>query len=186
MSLITGDNTYIIQPYNILNYDSRKSDGSVPNIKIGKFCSIAHNCTFVMSHHFTNRVSTTIIPNNWRNLHLFNHKQGNPSSYSRGDIVIGNDVWIGANCTIMDNITIGNGAVLAAGSVVTKSVPPYAIVGGNPAKVIKYRFTNDIIQKLEATKFWELPTSDILKFNIWSDNIDQFITDIENLNLTKS
>ena len=86
----------------------------------------------------------------------------------------------------MDNITIGNGAVLAAGSVVTKSVPPYAIVGGNPAKVIKYRFTNDIIQKLEATKFWELPTSDILKFNIWSDNIDQFITDIENLNLTKS
>lgn len=79
----------------------------------------------------------------------------------------------------MDNINIGNGAVVAAGSVVTKSVPPYSIVGGNPARVIKYRFTNDIIERFESTKFWELPTSDISKFNIWSSDIDEFIKKVE-------
>jgi acetyltransferase-like isoleucine patch superfamily enzyme len=179
MSFQLGDESYIMDPYIILNYDCRNPDGSVPNVKIGRFCSIARNCTFILANHLTDRISTCTLKNGYTHMHLFNHKQGNQTGYSRGDIVIGNDVWIGANCTIMDNITIGNGAVLAAGSVVTKSVPPYAIVGGNPAKVIKYRFTNDIIQKLEATKFWELPTSDILKFNIWSDNIDEFIKKVQ-------
>ena len=184
MALTTGEKTYIIQPYTILSYDSRKSDGSIPTITIGKCCSIAHNCTFVMSHHLTNRVSTSAIISN--DIHLFDHKQGNPSSYSRGDIIIKNDVWIGANCTIMDNLTIGNGAVIAAGSVVTKNVEPYAIVGGNPAKLIKYRFAHDIIQRLESTKVWELPINDILKYNIYSDDIHQFILDIENLNTTRT
>jgi acetyltransferase-like isoleucine patch superfamily enzyme len=180
MALIKGDQTYLIQPYRILNYDSRKADGSIPKVNIGKFCSIAHNCTFILANHLTDRISTYPIKNdNCHIQHLFNHKQGNPSGYSRGDIVIGHDVWIGANCTIMDNINIGNGAVVAAGSVVTKNVPPYSIVGGNPARVIKYRFRNDIIERFEATKFWELPTSDISKFNIWSSDIDEFIKKVE-------
>ena len=69
-------------------------------------------------------------------------------------VTIGNDVWIGANVCILPGISIGDGAVLAAGAVITKDVPPYAIVGGVPAKVIKYRFSEDIIKKLLKIKWW--------------------------------
>ena len=179
MSLIKGNRTYIMPPHHIINYDSRKSDGSQALVKIGNYCSIGQNCTFVMSNHHTNRVSTFptgFVPTG---RHLFHHGQGNSSSYVRGDIEIGHDVWIGINVTIMDNIKIGNGAVIAAGSVVTKNVSPYAIVGGNPASVLKYRFDSDIIQRLEKINFWELPDNDILKFDIWSEDIDGFITAVE-------
>jgi len=100
------------------------------------------------------------------------------SSYSKGDIIIKHDVWIGANCTILDEITIGNGAVIGAGSVVTKDVPAYAIVGGNPAKIIKYRFSPEIIREIEATQFWELDMSEIDKFNIHTKNIRELLDQI--------
>jgi len=128
------------------------------------------NCTFVLSNHQTDKFSTSNSENN-----LFTHKQGNTSSYSKGDIIIKNDVWIGANVTVLDGLTIGNGAVIAAGAVVVKDVPAYAIVGGNPAKVIKYRFSQNIIDELEEIGFWNLPIEEIDLFDIHTKNIKGLI-----------
>lgn len=79
----------------------------------------------------------------------------------RGNTVVGNDVWIGARALIMSGVNIGNGAVVAAGSVVTKDVPPYAIVGGNPAKIIRYRFDASVIDKLQQIAWWDWPDDKI-------------------------
>jgi serine acetyltransferase len=102
-------------------------------------------------------------------------KMGHPSC--KGDIVIENDVWIGAKSTIMSGVKISNGAVVGAGSLVSKDVPPYAIVVGNPAKIIKYRFSEEQIQKLLTISWWKWDEQKI-KDNamlMWSNNIDQFI-----------
>jgi serine acetyltransferase len=80
-------------------------------------------------------------------------------------VTVGNDVWIGARAMIMGGNTIGNGAVVAAGAIVTKDVPAYAVVGGVTAKIIRYRCPPDIINRLEAVKWWELPDK-ILQENI--------------------
>jgi hypothetical protein len=74
---------------------------------------------------------------------------------SKGDIVIMNDVWIGYGCTVLSGVTIGNGSILAARSVVTKDVPPYSIVGGNPARVLKYRFNPEVIDLLLKISWWD-------------------------------
>ena len=76
-------------------------------------------------------------------------------------VTIGHDVWIGTRAIVLDGITVGNGAVIAANSVVTKDVPPYAIVAGVPAKIIKYRFNDDKINKLNDSKWWELDLNEI-------------------------
>ncbi len=182
MSLDVDVSSYMMDPYFIVSYDSRKSDGTLPIIKIGKYCSIASNCYFTLSNHITNRFSTTTSP---PGMHLFQHGQGNISSYSKGDILIKNDVWIGVNCTILDGITIGNGAVIAAGSVVTKNVEPYSIVGGNPAKFIKYRFPPELIKRIEALEFWDMPIEDIQNVNIWAENIEDTIKEIELIKSSK-
>lgn len=174
MSLIKDESSYIIEPYHILSYDCRTFTGRLPEIRIGKKCSIAINTTFVMANHLVDRFTTSPAPRN-----LFNHQEGNNSGYSKGNILIENDVWIGANTTILDGITIGNGAVIAAGSVVTKDVPAYAIVGGNPAKLIKYRFSSKIIDKIESLRFWDLPMSEINHFDLWCEDVEQTIAAIE-------
>jgi hypothetical protein len=171
--ILIDTSSYIMNPHTILSYDCRKEDGKLPIVNIGKKCSIAVNCSFIMANHLTDKFSTSVSPTN-----LFLHKQGNPSGYSKGDIIIKNDVWIGANVTVLDGITIGNGAVIAAGSVVVKDVPPYAIVGGNPAKVIKYRFSQDIIDDLEAICFWDLSIEQIEKFDIHTRDIKDFIEQV--------
>ena len=182
MSLEVHESTYIMDPYYIISYDSRKSDGTLPKIQIGKYCSIAVNCYFTLSQHLLDRFTSTTSP---PEMHLFSHGQGNPSSYSRGDIIIKNDVWIGINCIILDGITIGNGAVVAAGSVVTKDVAPYSIVGGNPAKLIKYRFSPELIKRIEDLKFWDMPIEDIQGVDIWCENIEDTIKEIELIKYTK-
>ena len=82
--------------------------------------------------------------------------------------MICNDVWIGTNAIILKDVTVGDGAIIGAGSIVTKSVPPYSIVAGNPAKIVKYRFNNDEIEALLKIKWWEWPDHIIEK------NIDNF------------
>ena len=81
----------------------------------------------------------------------------------KGDIIIGNDVWVAFGATILSGVKIGDGAVVAAGSVVTKDIPPYAIVGGVPAKVIKYRFDDEIIKSLQDIKWWDWDQETIKK-----------------------
>lgn len=170
MALELSDKSYIMEPYQILWCDSMKVDGNIPKIQIGKYCSIACNCSFVLSNHDYTRVST--IPSSHM---LWEHNKGNLSSFCRGDIIIGNDVWIGANVTIMDNVTISDGAVIATGSVITKDVPPYAIIGGNPAKIIKYRFSENQISQLLNIKWWNLPQNKLSELDIHSKDIDKFI-----------
>ena len=180
MSFKIDNSSYIISPYNIISYDCRKADGELPIIQVGKKCSIALNSTFTLAHHtidaFSSYPSKTSI---------FSHGKGNSSGYSKGDIIIKNDVWIGVNCTILDGITIGNGAVIAAGSVVTRDVPAYAIVGGNPAKIIKYRFSSDIIDKIEKSQFWDMDISEIDKFDINTKNIEDLLDQINKYKLLK-
>ena len=100
---------------------------------------------------------------------------GHPTS--KGNINIENDVWIGAYSTIMSGVKIGNGAVIGASSVVTKDIPPYAIVAGNPAKIIKYRFTEEQIVSLLKIEWWNWDEYKIKdeSFDLWSNNIDEFI-----------
>lgn len=118
-------------------------------LKIGSFCSIGPNVCFLLSSdHPLNNIST--FP--------FKVKYGLEKfeGISKGDIVVEDDVWIGYGAIILSGIHIGQGAVIAAGSVVTKDVSPYAVVGGNPARVIKYRFDSEIIEELKKIDFSKL------------------------------
>jgi len=131
---------------------------------IGKFCSIADNLTiFLGGNHRIDWIST------------FPHTNNNYNS--KGNIIIGNDVWIGSHVTILSGVTIGDGAVVGAYSVVTKNVAPYSIVAGNPIKLIRYRFTPDEIQQLLNIKWWDWPIAKI-KQNahlLGSSNLREFI-----------
>lgn len=123
----------------------------VHDVSIGKFCSIARDVLVQEYNHPINRMSTYYIGKN-----LFKESSRNELE-SKGSIEIGNDVWIGAKVTILSGVSISDGAIVAAGSVVTKDVPPYAIVGGNPAKVIRYRFDENIIEELLKLRWWDWP-----------------------------
>jgi acetyltransferase-like isoleucine patch superfamily enzyme len=142
-------------------------------VKIGKFCSFADGVIIIVGgEHRIDWITTYPFSELFKKAKLF---KGHPKS--KGDIKIGNDVWIGANALILSGIEIGDGAVIGAGSVVVKNVEPYAIVGGNPAKLIRYRFDEQIIKKLREIAWWNWP---ILKIEeawplLLSSNINDFI-----------
>lgn len=117
--------------------------GNRTKLKIGRYVSIAQNVVFMLDvEHYTNHLST--YPFKVKML-----KESSSESFSKGDIVVEDDVWIGYGSIIMSGVHLGQGAIVAAGSVVTKDVPEYAIVGGVPAKVIKYRFDENVRNKLK-------------------------------------
>jgi len=124
------------------------------HVLIGRYCSIGQGVAFCAGYdHDYRRVTTSPL---W--IHgLGVNDDGGRMRPRRNHILIGNDVWIGDGARIMGGVQVGNGAVIGAGAVVAKDVPPYAIVAGNPAKVIKYRFSQDIIAKLQRIKFWRWP-----------------------------
>lgn len=144
-------------------YSSIGVHSTVTNATIGNFSVIARNCDVGLGPHPTNYLSChSIFYKNkpWK----YHAEWVAPISFDETRITnIGNDVWIGAKSTIMDGVTIGNGAIIAAGSVVTKDVPPFAVVGGAPAKIIKFRFPLEIIERLEEIQWWNLSDEEISK-----------------------
>jgi acetyltransferase-like isoleucine patch superfamily enzyme len=124
--------------------------GDATTLKVGSFCSIAQNVRiFLGGEHRTDWITTYPFPHMRASAH---HIPGHPTS--KGDVIIGHDVWIGYGATILAGVTIGNGAVIGACAVVTKDVPPYAIVAGNPAKLIRFRFTESEIAALQQLAWW--------------------------------
>ena len=126
-------------------------------LTIGRFCSIACGAKFLMTsaNHAMKSLSTYVFP-------IFYEEWGHGMPVTeawdrRGDIVIGNDVWIGYEAVILSGVTIGHGAVIAARSVVTRDVPPYAIVGGVPARLIRRRFEPETIDALLELRWWDWP-----------------------------
>lgn len=132
-------------------------------VRIGRFSVIARNCDIGLGVHPTSYLTTHSIF--YKNSPWPSHPEWVKPLEDTTDKLtyIGNDVWIGAKVTVMDGVRIGDGAIVAAGSVVVKDVPPYAIVGGCPAKVIKYRFPQEMIDRLEEIQWWNLPDEEITK-----------------------
>ena len=130
-------------------------------LQIGKFCSLAGGIkVFLGGNHRVDWVST--YPFGHIHPEVFGERaSGHPTT--KGDILIGNDVWIGAGTSIMSGVTIGNGAVICAESHVVKDVDDYEIVGGNPAQHIKYRFSRETIERLLDVSWWDLPIDEIKK-----------------------
>jgi len=173
------------QGYEIGDYSYGGFNALDPNfgrMKIGKFCSIGINLTAIIGNHNYHLLTTYpfmqvdklfgVNDQHWdlRRIEVEDH-------YNSGVTEVGNDVWIGANVTILSGRKVGDGAVLAAGAVITKDVPPYAIVGGNPARVLKFRFDEDIIARLLTIKWWDWPREKIDRFLplILSSDIRAFI-----------
>lgn len=120
----------------------------VNSIKIGNFCSIARNIDIQEWNHPTNKLTSYLIENRLFETDIRKEME------SKGDIVIGHDVWIGAQAVVLSGAKIGNGAIIGANAVVTGNVPPFAIVVGNPGQVIKYRFDKETIKKIENLAWW--------------------------------
>lgn len=129
-------------------------------IDIGSFCSIADEVTIFGGGEHNSSWVTTFPLRIAFGLPGAN-EDGHPAS--KGNTTIGNDVWIGYRATVLSGVHIGDGAVVGAGSVIASDVPPYAIVAGNPAKVLRYRFEQDVIEKLMAVKWWDWPIEKILE-----------------------
>ncbi len=130
---------------------------SVVYAEIGRFCSIAGDTIIGLGNHTLNYLSTSPLFTEHHNATSYSWTKNDIVKYPFRKVKVGNDVWIGSRVMIMGGVTIGNGAVIGAGAVVTRDVPPYAIVGGVPAKVLKYRFPEEIREKLLEIEWWNLP-----------------------------
>lgn len=141
---------------------------------IGKYCSIAREVTVLTGgNHRSDTVST--FP--FRIMMDLPGREDDGFRYSNGDVVIGSDVWIGQGATIMSGVTVGHGAVIATGALVSRSVPPYAIVGGNPAQLIRFRFTEAQIAELLRIRWWDWPEAKVRETVTWLNGgtVDEFI-----------
>ena len=136
-------------------------------VTVGNYTSVG---PFVCMHTLHNHACI-------QNRSLVSTKQldGYPHPTAEEKIVIGNDVWIGRNATILGNVTIGNGAIIGAFSVIAKDVPPYAVVVGNPQVIKRYRFTSSQIEELLKIKWWDWPDEKVEKYKDDFLNIDLFI-----------
>jgi virginiamycin A acetyltransferase len=155
-TITVGDYTYYDDPRGPERFEENvlyHFDFIGDRLVIGKFCSIAAETRFIMNggNHPTTWATTYPFPvfgQGW--------EAAMPAEWPmKGDTVVGNDVWIGYGSTIMPGVTIGDGAIVASCSVVTKDVPPYAIVGGNPATLIRYRFDDATIARLLELCWWD-------------------------------
>ena len=170
-----GHNVFISKNSFISNsdigaYSSIGRNSTVINSELGKFCSVSWNVTIGATSHDYTKISSHAFPY----IKRFGFVNNNQRIVTKTNV--GNDVWLGANAIILPGLTIGDGAVIAAGAVVTKNVPPYSISAGVPAEVIKLRFNETAIDRLLKLKWWNL-NHDILKKNIdlWQNEFDSEI-----------
>lgn len=163
-NIAVGDYTYYDNPDGPEDFESHVTHHYAflgDRLIIGKFCAIARGITFVMNgaNHRMNSVTT----------YPFNIMGGGWEAYTpaledlpfKGDTVVGNDVWIGQDVTVMPGVQIGDGAIIAACSVLTKDVAPYTVVGGNPARLIRKRFDEELINDLLELRWWDWPAEKI-------------------------
>lgn len=165
-----GNKTYgMINPHLFQNIESR--------IIIGSYCSIAENVHFILGEHDYTKFST--YPFN-----AFINKTEKEIPKTKGDIIIEDDVWIGMNSTILSGVKIHQGAVIGAGSVVSKDIPPYAIFAGG--KIVKYRFTQNVIDKLLNVDYKKISEKFVIdNYKLLSGDIAEFITDESFLEICK-
>ncbi len=164
-NIIVGDYTYYDDFEEVHNFEKNVKyhfDFTGDQLIIGKFCMIASDVKFIMNgaNHLSNAISTypfSIFGNGWENA------MEGKTYPNKGNIEIGNDVWIGYNATIMAGVKIGDGAIIATNSTVVSDVEPYSIVGGNPAKEIKKRFSSDVISRLLKLQWWNWDIEKITK-----------------------
>jgi len=151
----------------VLSWDSKIK------LKMGAFCSVAEGVVILLGGEHNTQWITTYPFN--KILKEFGHIKGHPRS--KGDVIIGSDVWIGRKAVILSGLEIGDGCAVGANAVVTKSAPPYSILAGNPARVVKKRFDDETIKKLLRIKWWDWDIEKI-KENIplmLNDNIAEFV-----------
>ena len=169
-NIIVGDYTYYDDFEDVHNFEKNVKyhfDFTGDQLIIGKFCMIASDVKFIMNgaNHLSNAISTypfAVFGNGWESA------MEGKTYPNKGNIEIGNDVWIGYNATIMAGVKIGDGAIIATNSTVVSDVEPYTIVGGNPAKEIKKRFSPEIVERL-------------LKLQWWNWDIEKITENVQNL-----
>lgn len=142
------------ESYGMLNIQSFSPE-SGEKLVVGDYVCIATGVLFIMGNNHQIQTITTFP------FHSHGSAQSPLDSQSKGPIIVNDEVWIGTNCLILSGVNIGKGAIIAAGAVVTKDIPPYAIVGGNPARIIKYRFSPEIIEILIRLKISDLSPGQI-------------------------
>lgn len=159
-NIVIGDYTYYDDPQGAERFEQNvlyHYPFSGDKLVIGKFCAIARDVKFVMNgaNHQISGISTypfAIFANGWESA------MPAPGDLPyKGNTVIGNDVWIGYDALIMPGVHIGDGAIIAARAVVSRDVPPYTVVAGNPARVVKERFAPELAQRLQAIAWWDQP-----------------------------
>lgn len=175
-----GTNTKVYPPFflhevKIGDYSYIAKDSSISHCTIGKFCSIGPHFCCGLGIHPTTGVSTAPM-------FYSTAKQNGVSLCSENKVqeflqtTIGNDVFIGANVTVLDGVTIGDGAVIGAGAVVTKDIPPYGIAVGVPAHVVKYRFEDTVIQRLQRKEWWNGSLEDVQRVEQYFWDVEQFLS----------
>lgn len=149
----------VIAPNVVIGNCTRINNPSyISDCEIGAFCAIGGRLVVRSTNHYTN----TINMQDWAQKRIIK-SQVKVAGLSKGQVIIGNGVWIGDSVIILPGVNVGNGAVIGAGSVVTRSIPPYAIAVGNPARVIRYRFSEDIIQYIKDIDWWNWSYEDLAK-----------------------
>ena len=145
--------------------------------EIGAFCSIASGSSIGGGSHPTDWISSSPVFYKGKNVLKTNFSKNEYEEYKK--TTIGNDVWIGSKCLIKGGVTIGDGAVIGMGSVVTKNVPPYEVWAGNPAKFIKRRFDAETIERIKQTQWWNWDDDKLQKYGVYYNDIHLFLKKME-------
>ena len=169
LDVILGEHSYCTKPIEFWE----------PIVRVGNYTAIAHPCTFMgaANHPSVLEGNHNLVPNYpFNNVPCgMSYHINYPKCGGKKEINIGNDVWVGYDCIFLAKVTVGDGAIIGMRSVVTSDIPPYSIAVGSPCKPVKYRFSQDIIDKLLKIKWWDWPHMTIIKRIEDLKDINKFI-----------